>query len=266
MASIDEFFRTVKLPTLSHVAQELVRSLNDEDAGAREVAGIIARDPALSAKLLRLANSAQFGLPRSVGSVDEAVALVGMSRTRTLCLGAALSESFPALPGLDAATFWRGSCACAGYAQWLAGPLRMDVGQAWLTGMMLRLGELLVGQADPQALAEIEKLPVLPGVRWQRESHRVGHTEGQITAELARRWKFPLEIVTGLAGSADPLAMKPFSRLAAIVHLAGLLADVPEAQAAVIDELPQDVIAALQLEADWLKARLPNPNGFIVIG
>jgi HD-like signal output (HDOD) protein len=265
MPSLDTFFTTVKLPTMSEVAHALIKTLNDEDASVSDVRNIIIKDPALTAKLLRLANSAQFGLPRGVSSLDEAINMVGMSKVRTLSLGSCLGDSFPTLPGLDPKEFWRASMACAGYAQWLAGGIGADSQQAWLTGMMLRLGELLIGQADPQTLLEIEKLPLLPGARWEREKRLVGHSEGQVTGELARRWNFPKEIVQALQFSSDPLAEQPFSRLAAIVHLAGLLADTPDTGPDILDALPQDVVSALMLDAQWMRAKFPSADSFVNI-
>lgn len=265
MSGLDSFFATVKLPTMSEVAQALIKTLRDDNAGILEIGDIIARDPVLSAKLLRLANSAQFGLPCGVATIDDAIQMVGTTKLRSLCLGASMYGSFPVLPGLNLHEFWRGSMACAGYAQWLAGALDMDVGQAWLTGMMLRLGELLIGQADPQALVEIEKLPHLPGGRWEREKRLTGFSEGQVTAELARRWNFPMQIVQALERSCDPLVEQAFSRLGAVVHLAGLLADVPDANALAADGLPQDVISALALDVHWIKATFPSADSFINI-
>lgn len=265
MSNLDAFFATVKLPTISEVGQGLIKTLNDEDATVGAVRDLIAKDPALSAKLLRLANSAQFGLARSVSSLDDAVNLVGMSKVRTLALAACLGDAFPKLPGLNPADFWRGSMACAGQAQWLAGAVGADGSQAWLTGMMLRLGELLIGQADPATLQEIEKLPQLPGVRWEREKRLIGHTEGQITGELARRWNFPKDIVLALQASADPLAEKPFHRLAAIVHLAGILADAQASGTTVADALPPDVLHALMLDPQWVAEHLPAADTFISV-
>lgn len=263
MSSIDAFFATVKLPSISEVAQQLINTLNDEDAGVPEVSAIIAKDPALSAKLLRLANSAQFGLPRGVSSVQDAIQMVGMGKVRTLALGSCMSESFPALPGLDAKEFWRTSMASAGYAQWLASAVGVDGQQAWLTGMMLRLGELLIGQANPQALAEIEKLPHLPGGRWEREKRLVGFSEGQITAELARRWNFPVPIIKALEHSLEPLAEPVFSKLAGVVHLAGTLADIPDAKADSVDVLPADVLVKLGLDTQWMKNKIPAADSFV---
>jgi len=250
---------------MSEVAHELITTLNDEHAGITEVRNIIAKDPALTARLLRLANSAQFGLQRSISTLDDAITMVGMSKVRTLCLGSCLSSAFPALPGLDRKEFWRGSMACAGYAQWLANTLGMDGQEAWLCGMMLRLGELLIAQAEPATLLEIEKLPLLPGARWEREIRLVGHSEGQISGELARRWNFPKSIVAGLQQSSDPLGYTSFSRLAGIVHLAGLLADTPTASADAMDSLPADVMAKLLLDTQWSRNKFPDTNSFVDI-
>jgi HD-like signal output (HDOD) protein len=263
MVNLESFFASVKLPSMSEVAHALIQTLNDDDASVPQVRDLIAKDPALSAKLLRLANSAQFGLPRGVGTLDDAITMVGMSKVRTLALGACLSESFPNLPDLDRKEFWRSSMACAGYSQWLANRLSIDGQLAWLTGMMLRLGELLIAQADPDTLREIEKLPHLPGVRWQREQRLVGFTEGQITAELARRWNFPPQMVQALQRSADPITEQAFSRLGAVVHLAGLLAETEDAGPDTVDSLPADVIAALTLDADWLRNKFPDTSTFL---
>ncbi|TAH11749.1 MAG: HDOD domain-containing protein [Curvibacter sp.] len=263
MVNLEAFFASVKLPTMSEVAHELIQTMNDDDAPVTKVRDLIAKDPAISAKLLRLANSAQFGLPRGVGTLDDAITMVGMSKVRTLALGACLSESFPTLPDLDRKEFWRTSMACAGYAQWLANRLNIDSQMAWLTGMMLRLGELLIAQADPATLHEIEKLPHLPGGRWQREQQLVGFTEGQITAELARRWNFPMQMVQALQRSADPLTDQAFSRLGAVLHLAELLAETENAGPESVDDLPADVIAALMIDADWMRSKFPDSSTFL---
>lgn len=265
MSSLDAFFTTVKLPTMPELAQQLIKTLNDDEVSVSEVRNIIAQDPALTAQLLRLANCAQFGLPRGVHSLDDAIHMVGMARVRSLSVGVCMSAAFPAIPGLDSATFWRSSMACAGYAQWLAAGLQMDSQQAWLTGMMLRLGELLMGQANPQALTEIEQLPHVPGGRWEREKRLIGYAEGQITAELARRWNFPIQMTQALERSYDPLVEQAYSRLGAVINLAGILADVPNAQADAIDQLPGDVITKLGLDVAWMKAEFPSVDSFISV-
>lgn len=262
MPDLAHFFANVKLPVISEVAQALIKTLDDEDASARAVSAILAKDPALTAKLIRLANSARFGMVRGVSSLDEAIAMAGMAQVRTLALAACFAESFPDLPGLDSDEFWTSSMACAGYAKWLAGGLGNDGQDAWLAGMMMRLGELLIYQVEPVSFAEIEQQPHLPGGRWEREQRLLGFSEGQITAELGRRWNFPTAIVRALECAADPMAAHPFSQLAGIIHLASLLADTPSDDTAILDTLPEDVVHALQLNGDWMKAKFPAHDSF----
>ncbi len=262
MTSLAIFFNDVKLPTISEVGHTLISTLDDEDASAKSVAAVIARDPSLTAKLMRLANSARFGARRNISSLDEAIALTGMAHIRTLALAASFSEAFPALPGLDTDEFWKSSMACAGYAKWLAGSAGVDANDAWLAGMMLRLGELLIYQAAPQAFAEIEQQPHLPGGRWEREQRLLGFSEGQITAELGRRWNFPARIVDALSSSSDPLAAHPFCQLAGIIHLASLLADTPSDDPAILDTLPAELVHILRLDSDWMRKRFPSHDSF----
>lgn len=263
MSSLDSFFASVRLPTMSDVVGELIASLNNERSTALEVSTIIGKDPALTAHLLRLANSAQFGLVRGVSTPDDAIALVGLSRVRALAMSTCLTAAFPALPGLDRHAFWQFSSACAGYAQWLARGVGVDTQVAWLTGMMVRLGEVLIGQADPDAIAQIEQLPMQPGDRWTRESQHVGFTEGQIMAELARRWNFPLQMVQALERTHAPLQEQAYSRLSAVLHVAYLLAELPEDDTAALESVPVEVLDSLKLDFDWMTATLPERASFV---
>lgn len=257
MPTVSELFKNVQLPTMPEVAQSLIKSLNDEDAPVSVVRNAIIKDPGLTVKLIRLANSARFGLSRQISSVDEAIAMLGMGQVRTLALGSCLNSAFPVAEGLDRKVFWSESMASAGYAQWLASGIGADSQEAWLTGFMMRLGELCMAQAVPGCLKEIEKQPHYPGGRWEREIGSIGLSEGQVTAEMARRWNFPDSIVNGLDHSADPLTSKPFSRLAAVVHVAELLAEMAPESADVIDDLPADVLTKLQIDLNWMRKRMP---------
>ena len=263
MPNMADFFKQVSLPTMPEVAHELIRSLNDDDVPLATVRGAIAKDPALAVKLLRLANSARYGASRSVSNIEDAMALVGLGQVRTLVLAACLNNAFPAVPGLNRASFWHESQVCAGYAQWLAHSIGSDADQAWLTGFMVRLGELVMAQNIPGCLEAIERLPAHPGARWEREASMLGFTEGQVTAEMARRWNFPERVVQALDASADPMAARPFSRLGAVLHLAELLAQADPSQTEAANLLPADVLGALHVDADWLRERLPLAQAFI---
>ena len=263
MSDLAEFFRSAKLPVMSEVAHALVRTLSDDNATVLDVRHIIAKDPALTASLLKLANSAMFGLRQSVYSLDEAIAMAGMSQVRMMALSTCLAAAFPVVPGLNRTEFWRYSMACAGYAQWLAGGVGTDRQQAWLTGLMLRLGELLMGQRAPELMMRVQAMPCAPGERWEREHRMLGFTEGHMTAELARHWNFPTPVVQALLHAAYPMKAMPFNELGSVVHLAALLAESPNAGPDEVDALPQQVVQRLNLSTEWLHARLPDPKKFM---
>lgn len=265
MPDISAFIQTVKLPVMPEVAHALIRTLNDEDADVVTVRNVIAKDPALTATLLRMANSALFGLSRSVTTLDSAVSVVGMSQIRARALGICMAQVFTLPSGVNRLEFWRYSMVCAGYAKFLAGEVHIDEQQAWLTAMMLRLGELMIAQHQPQILEAIEKQPSAPGERWQRERNLLGFDEGQVTAEVAKRWDFPDEVVQALGHGADALAAAQVSKLCAVVHLAGWLADQASSHATVrqaVLQLPAALQHYLQLSVEDLHNRVPDPDTF----
>ncbi len=262
MSNTARFLQSISLPVMPEVAHALIRTLNAEDADVASVCPVIAKDPALTATLLRMANSAMFGLSRSVHTLDSAVSVVGMAQIRARALSICMANGFVFPPGLDRLDFWRNSMVCAGYAKWLAGSTRMDEQQAWLTGMMLRLGEIVIAEHIPHAGAQLEARPSTPGERWKRERALVGVDEGQIAAEIARRWDFPPAVVAALECASHPLS-HPASQLGAVIHLAALITDqVDMAAPMVLNDLPLSVLQGLGLDAEKLQPEVPAAESF----
>jgi HD-like signal output (HDOD) protein len=257
MPDIATLLTSVKLPVMPEVAHALIRTLSDDDADISTVTRIIEKDPGLTATLLRMANSAIFGLSRSVQSLESAVSVVGMAHIRARALSICLANAFTFPPDLDRLEFWRSSMVCAGYSKWLANSIAMDEQQAWLTGMMMRLGELAIAQSMPEALKHIEAQPCSPTNRWAREREMTGFDEGQIGAEIARRWDFPEAVSQALQASANPIDVS-HSPLGAVVHLAGLLSNPMTPQAETLDELPFNVVLALGLNLEKLHKNMPS--------
>ena len=153
------FLKVVKWPVMPEVGQALINTLNDEDADTYTVCRIIAKDPALTATLLRMANSAMFGLSGTVDTLERAVNVVGMSQVRSRALSICIAQNCAMPVGINRTEFWQFCMLCAGYAQWLAELCDVDDQDAWLCGMMLRLGEINLGQVRPAALPQVEAKP-----------------------------------------------------------------------------------------------------------
>ncbi len=260
MADITSYLRSVALPVMPEAAHALIHTLNDPGVDVATICAVISKDPGLTATLLRMANSAMFGLSRSVQTLQAAVKVIGMAQLRARALSICMAKAFTMPDGIDRLVFWRYSMLCAGYSRWLASKAGLDEQQAWLAGMMLRLGQLTMASHNATQAEQIEMLPRAPGERWQRERSLTGFDEGMVTAEIARHWDFPEDLVETLASVCDPLAASHFLPIAAVVHLAALLADQTHPNTDTLNQLPGAVLASLGLSVVHLQTSMPSAD------
>jgi len=252
-----------KLPTIPKVVQKLIESFNAEDVSAAEISRQIASDPTLSAKLLRLANSAYFHVSRTVGTVDEALRMLGFVMVRNLVLSSGMVGAFRHTPGVDLPQFWRHSLYTACAARWLATRIEVNGDMVFTLGMMHSIGQLQMHVCMPPAmLAPLDaRLNVLDSGRADAEVAEFGFHYGQVSAELARIWNFPPILIDALRHIPAPLAAAEFSAPAALVHLGGWRArstvfDWNDETAAAA--YPSAIGARLGLAPDWTTALAPD--------
>jgi len=258
-ASVQRFFPvTLVLPTMPEVATRLMRTFGDENASLGSLVELIGQDAALAAKVLRLANSARYSPAQSVANLRDAAAALGTTTLRNLTMAACVTGAFPPSPGLDRTRFWRHGMATAHHAVLLASAAGIDTETAYLAGLMLRSGQLLMVMADAATVIDIEGHVTEPGSRFGWEAARLACTHSDVSAELARRWKFPATLVQAFAAAAEPMERQPFSKLGAVLHLAEVLADAGELQVAPREALQTaapGLVAHLRLDLDWLEAK-----------
>lgn len=262
MKSLVEWMQAVRLPVMPEVAAKLVSSYQDEHVEITYLRDVIAKDPVLTAALLRLANSPLHGLSRTVNSLDAAISLLGISKVRTQAIAVCMSDSFDLPQGMSRQDFWNKSMQCAGYAMWLALAVGLDESEAWLTGMLLHLGEILISQQMTVERAAVAQ-PANPTLsRWQMQQAEAGIDEGQVMAAAATQWYFPPSIVQALQHCANPLEADTFYAPAAVVHLAAMLADLDAVDEASLASLPAEVVTRLGIEVAWLAQHIPDPRTF----
>jgi len=263
--SAERFFaQHAKLPTMPEVASRLLRSFDDERVSLQSLADLIGKDSTLSAKVLRLANSAHYSPSHQIATLKDAASALGLETLRNLSMAACLAGSFPVVKGLDRTAYWRHSVATATYARILARMLAKDADwadSAYLAGLMLRTGQLLMAASEPTLVAEVEAHAAEPGSRFSLEEHRFGCTHADVTASLAAHWHFPASMVEAFRDANRPMEIRPFSLLAAVLHLAEVLADaaehhdepVPALQAAV-----PELVEHLHLDLDLLARKVAD--------
>ncbi|MDP2810367.1 MAG: HDOD domain-containing protein [Rhodocyclaceae bacterium] len=254
--------RLGKLPVLPMVVQEVIRSLGDPDVDAAALGRQIGKDPVLGARLLRIANSAFYGLSRQVATPHDAIMVMGLSQVRSLVLASGLAHTLPAhANGLDRKKHWQRSFRVATTAQALAQALaRLGRGRAaaepaFTAGMLHNIGELVLDVCLPEVYAaarEVSRSQGIPPRQAERAALGFDHTE--VGGEAARHWKLPDIIEHAIRHCHDP-DVAATAGVSACVAMACLLDDHAAAGGEGIPpELPAVLRAALPLDDATLLA------------
>lgn len=224
------------LPNVPEVMRDLVQTFSEKDPDILLIAKKINKDPVISAKLLRLANSAKFGGSRQVGTVNEAVVRLGVDVVRNMVLACGLTGSINAVPGIDLKHFWGKVFDVAELARRLAKLKGMKGEEVFTCALLYDMGRLIMHVGLPESMVNhIKDLEPSKG-RAKAEELVVGFNYAQTGAEMARRWQFPLSICHAVEYHYNPLLAKEFSAEAALIHLGIVLA----AQSDVGEEAPPE--------------------------
>ncbi|MET3134706.1 HD-like signal output (HDOD) protein [Oxalobacteraceae bacterium GrIS 1.11] len=249
------------LPTAPKVVEELINSFNNAAVSTEEIAKKVSTDPVLSAKLLRLANSAYYHVSRSIGTVEDAVLMLGFVTVRTLVISSGLVSGFKSVPGLELKQFWRYSLYTAVAAKWIAKQAGENTDLAFTIGMMHAIGQLVIHSAMPEQAMQLDKIaPPLDSRRIDAEQASFGYCYADVGAELARRWKFPESFSEAIDAFPDPLGKPPLNRMAAVVSLAAWCARADDGKLTpeeVSACYPHALANALGLAPDLLTDTMP---------
>lgn len=245
------------LPTAPKVVEELISSFENPDVAVEEIAIKLSLDPVLSAKLLRLANSAYYHVSRRIGNVEDAVRMLGFVTVRTLVISSGLVGGFKTVPGMDLRRFWRYSLHTAVAGKWLAKKVGVNTDLAFTIGMMHGIGQLVMHAGLPNEAQELDKtVDAYDSGRMEAETAAFGYHYSQVGAELAVRWKFP-DIFSETIRDFPA----PGSRMAAVMHLATWCAQEDEhklSQDERAETLPLAVAKGVGLSADELLKEMPS--------
>jgi HD-like signal output (HDOD) protein len=210
------------LPSIPKVVALLLSELERPEIDLRRVTQLISTDPALTSRLLRLANSDSFGLSGNIKSVSEALALLNLAHVRTMAKEAASGASLKAVPGIQLQKFWDYSLDVARVSRSLAGVVRQNQQEAFTCGLIHAVGELAMHLGIPADL--MEKLdaetPPLDLRRAKTERRLFGYCWAGVGAGFARMWNFPQPMIDALEHQYAPFDNNAYEPLAGVIHLA----------------------------------------------
>jgi two-component system, cell cycle response regulator len=230
-----------ELPTLPTVASKLISLTSREDATLGDISELIAKDMSISAKILKVSNSAFYSFPQQIGSINQAVSILGMNAVRSLVL----SFSFLTMKGgktvnrFDFEGFWERSLASAVAAKLILEKVQgANTEEIFISGLLQNLGELILARTFA---AEYDQ--VLTAVednqydRFAAEEAIFGVNHAVVGAEVAKKWGFPEVLQLPILYHHNPDAYqgrdKSLQATIKAVYLSNLLVnilytDVPE--------------------------------------
>jgi putative nucleotidyltransferase with HDIG domain len=263
MSALDRFFdQTSMLPPAPRVVSDLIARFDDPRVDIRTISNMLSRDPVLVAKILRMANSSYYGVSGTIGSVDDAVKLLGLIQVQVIVITCGVAGGFSKVKGLSLAEFWKTSLLAGFIARALAMQTTQNPNLAFTAGLMHNIGQLLIHIGFPEAGVELEQSGEQGDFNRRRlaEKEVLGVDHCEIGAELARRWNFPATIAEAIRYYADPDAegANPLARLifvaATIAHALARDVDVNAAIAAI----PPETTRILAIDPSSLLSQVEN--------
>ena len=252
------------LPSLPALYIELVEELKSEDASIARVGDIISKDIGLTAKILKLVNSAFFGLPQHISSPAKAASLLGVDLIKAIVLTSGTFDKFERLKvrGFSLDDMWQhamGSAACAKIIAQQSGFGRKDADMAFMSALLHDIGKLLIAAHLPEKFALVQNhINRHKSAVAAAEMAVIGTTHAAMGAYLLGLWGLPDPIIEAAAFHHDPGRM-PSSRLnaAVIAHVADALAHAGPNPSETIDGINYDFLNQAQLLPQfklWQKA------------
>ncbi len=256
----------VPLPKSYIRIQELV---NDPDSELEEITQVIANDPGLTGRILRISNSAYMGLVAKVDTISRAVQVLGLNQVHDLALASAAIGSLikTQCRALDIYDFWRRSVYCAITARLIAKRLRAPTAERlFVAGLLHETGNLILAFKAPELYTEMLVAAIKSKTAFATiQTQRLGFDYATISAELLRQWQLPDELLLPVKEHTCELSsLAPEHRdETAIIHVASIIAraamwhvedDEPvpnfDPVAAQIVSLDDENIESLMMEAD----------------
>jgi HD-like signal output (HDOD) protein len=214
------------LPTLPVVANNIIQLTQNPKSSALEVGKAIANDQALTSKVLRMANSAYYGFPQKITSINHAIVILGFATIRNLVLAVSVFDMFSKRSGnFDREGFWKHSLACGVTSKLIAKRLGINnFEEIFISGLIHDLGKLVLDAYFGEEFTRVIDLVKDKGILIREaEQELLGLDHAAVGGILANKWNLPPQLLKVIRFHHNPPQAGESMRVAAIVHVADVL-------------------------------------------
>lgn len=220
---------TDKLPPFPMVIQRAVQLIEDPRSSAQNLVDVIQFDPSITANVLKLCNSAYFGLRREVSSLREALVMVGFDQLMEIILSQE-SARFLQAPckgyDLGQADLWKHSVACALLSRIISKRLNREATLTLFTaGLLHDMGKLMLGQFVQDYFGQIRNLTGEGQLSFtEAEKKILGIDHAELGGEVAEKWKFPKPIILAIRYHHTPSQASEEREIVELIYLCNVVA------------------------------------------
>lgn len=256
------------IATLPEITLKIIELVESPTSTAQDLHKVIANDPALCSRILKVVNSAFYGLPGQIGSINRAIVLLGLNAVKNIAIAASLAKLFRGgslTPNFSAKDLWSHSIATAAASKLIADQTKLGLAdECFLAGLIHDLGVIVEIQYDRHRLIEVlgRVAPNAGGEPVEDmlkiEEEVFGATHQDFGFGLCEKWKFPRTFINVCGFHHRPLELPEEARtIVSIVSVADRLAggveggfrlDLPTL------EIPADVLDDIKLSREGLEA------------
>lgn len=214
-------------PSMPGAAVKLLILMDDPDVSVAQIEAILGQDPGLMANILRLANSAYFGMPSKIGSIKQAVLLLGLKRLVQIVIASCVSAIMDKpVTGYDLppGEFWLHSVGVTVAAEGLMKELNIKTSEEIFTAALLHdVGKLVVGEYLDNNISQIED-STSQGISFEKAENLVlGTNHADIGAQILKQWSLPPVIVNAVRWHHSPESAESADKMLDIIHVANVL-------------------------------------------
>lgn len=217
-----------ELASFPAIVHRINQAVESHSYSLDQVAGIINEDPALSARLLKVANSSFYSFPQPVYTITRAITMIGMKQLRDLVYATTVMNLFTGLPEgmVNMDSFWRHSIACGVAARVIAIARReANVERCYLIGLLHDIGRLVIYSQLPHLAERILRRSRVDRILLhQAETNALGFDHALLGSRLLKNWNLPAGMVLPVMHHHQPLAATDYAVECAMLHVADIIA------------------------------------------
>lgn len=241
--------RLERLPPFPQAATRALEELRRDNVDFARLEHVIGSDPVLTARILRIANSPFYGLPRKIAAVKDACMLTGAPALRNLIIASVAMRQFSPdkTTRADHTAVWRHSAQCAAFATELAHLAHQPRDVAFTAGLLHDIGKLALASLFAEEYVRIRA----KGGTLDAEQEVLGTTHADIGARIVELWRLPLALRDAVAAHHNPPPAE-LATLADVIHAADALThamDEGTDEAQAWSRVHDTVLARLSLDA-----------------